>query len=731
MEDSDESQIISDEDLAKVSELVSKYLFFTMASTCKTEAQKNAILLLEFLYSSRKEGLISRYYGGSTAEGTNLKTSDIDKMIVGPNMCVCYEREDASEIPGYVFLIDNSDSSQGYAKLVLLKGDSDSPTIFENQEKTVSDMLKESQGRKLLSSEEVVSFWIDFLQRSGPKSSKGPPETFRHGPCATSVSTDPKGYMKDEIGCTIEQDFAFGMPFHNLPEEGVEWLNERENYRWPSREIVERIKSLKCHVVSVGEKGSKCYSMEWRTSYLLWERELVWSFNDVQLQAYVLLKLLLKKYINTIAPNFLSSFHMKTVVFWESENTENNCWNARHLISFLRRCLLYLKACIKKKSLLHFIDRRKNLFLSIMNMMNDTEKQVLERILEKIDSINNDIITYTLQCADGLHLLPMWKTSDFRVVGFLRKCMETLHKGYTCDFDQYKFPYKLYHYGHHNVNLEIVVADFSTLKQYQESLKKGDTNLVDVHEDIKNSVTSFINMRVAIIEARQMLLNGKEISEKIVSTLKDNLRIDAVTGELYLATCFLAMHKYEDVSLLLTEILNSNERPISIVYSGFCSICRIIRRSGETLELDTDLRSCTFPQARYMSVIAQDVIFAKEDHPLLPDALKWECLLDKAFWVHPAVYLLYLRFLCCKKEEKERNILNLHNTVNKCNGTLHSFRQYNILGYCYFQMENYEVAFQCYGISFAQTYPNNTPNSAVYMLLIVLFKTFRSRGLIL
>lgn len=72
------------------------------------------------------------------------------------------------------------------------------------------------------------------------------------------------------------------------------------------------------------------------------------------------------------------------------------------------------------------------------------------------------------------------------------------------------------------------------------------------------------------------------------------------------------------------------------------------------------------------------MIVAKEDISLLPAALKFECLVDRAFLVHPAVYALYLRVLCSKLD----------------------------------------LAYECYSASLSKTAQDGRPNAAILMLLI-------------
>lgn len=121
----------------------------------------------EFLYFVRHKQLLRRYFGGSAAEGTNLSTSDIDKMIVARCIYVCSDPADAKNVRGHVFLVDSQDSSQGYAKLVLLKSDSGIPTIFDDNGCPIKDMLEQNEeGKLVLPSEKVVySSGLNFWER--------------------------------------------------------------------------------------------------------------------------------------------------------------------------------------------------------------------------------------------------------------------------------------------------------------------------------------------------------------------------------------------------------------------------------------------------------------------------------------------------------------------------------------------------------------------------------------
>ncbi|CAG2249071.1 unnamed protein product [Mytilus edulis] len=243
---------INDTELEKVSDVVSNATFYTMASSCKTNGQKNTMLTLEYLYYTRNKGVIRRFFGGSTAEGTNVKDSDIDKMIVASNITACKDRDQSNKIEGQVFILDTSVCRPGFARLIPVKLDPNIKTIFNDHGKTIDDMLETIEGDKtFLSSDKMVDFWIDFLTKT-----------------RLQIHQQKHPVMDQEkLGASVEQDFAFGISLYEWPIDGEEWIARERKYGWPSPEFIEKITKLKCHVVAVGDKMSPTSSLEWRVSF--------------------------------------------------------------------------------------------------------------------------------------------------------------------------------------------------------------------------------------------------------------------------------------------------------------------------------------------------------------------------------------------------------------------------------------------------------------------------------
>lgn len=725
MEKVNHSKEFSVEETSQVSAILSNSIFFTMASAFKTNAQRNAILMEEFLYFVRHKQLLRRYFGGSAAEGTNLSTSDIDKMIVARCIYVCSDPADAKNVKGYVFLVDTHDSSQGYAKLVLLKSDSSIPTIFDDNGCPIKDMLEQNgEGKLVLPSEKVVQFWMKFLGKR--QTATGPPETFQHGPCATAVNKDPQGYIKKEVGELIEQDFAHGLPFCRVPYEGEKWLRSRGHFSWPSIKTLEKIRALDCHVVSVGDKISQHSSLEWRISYLLWERELVWSFNDTQLQCFVLLKSLLIKVIDPIVSEKLSSYHMKTVVFWESETVDDNCWRREFLLTFLKRCLLRLKDSVEKETLMHFIDRNKNLFFGRL-----ADPEIKEKILEILEDILQNILVKSMQCVDDIDLATTWQNSHENVEEFLYNCKVNHPSNITSDFEVSRHSLELYHSEQvtWGINVGTVLSDFKTLAEYYVALE--DKNITsDFDEGFKRSVGTFVFLRCAIIQAVHVLrskeANTSEKFQRLVKVMDEKSDIDAMSGKLYVITVLLAFGKKEEAYKRIRNVFFSSESTAKYIYVGLSSTCKTIEISRQNIIQIKGIPKCENPKVTDF-LVAYDMIFAKEDISLVAGALKFECLAERSFLVHPVVYASYLRVLCCDKEEKMENIERLHDSVKECEGTIHNYRHFNLLGYCYYEAELYEEACTCYLVSLSQTSGDGRPNAAVLMLLLCLFNYLQTQ----
>ena len=75
------------------------------------------------------------------------------------------------------------------------------------------------------------------------------------------------------------------------PDSATEWRTRPRRFAWPSPSDIKSIVDFGFHLVPVGHPKSDRNMMEWRISFSVAERALVWSFNHVQIQCYAVLKL--------------------------------------------------------------------------------------------------------------------------------------------------------------------------------------------------------------------------------------------------------------------------------------------------------------------------------------------------------------------------------------------------------------------------------------------------------
>ena len=159
-------------------------------------------------------------------------------------------------------------------------------------------------------------------------------------------------------------------------------------FGWPTSDDISSIIEFGCHVVAVGHPQSETKLLEWRLSFSIAERTLVWSFNHVQMQCYAVLKIILKQFIKLkCSPQnqVLCSYFIKTFLFWQYETTHVNFWCR----SNFRECIIYLlrefSQCIHQGVLRHYFLPRFNLLSVKLTTEAQTELMHLLDIVLQYD----------------------------------------------------------------------------------------------------------------------------------------------------------------------------------------------------------------------------------------------------------------------------------------------------------------------------------------------------------
>ena len=290
-----------------------------------------------------------QYFTGSKAEGLDLPGSDHDFMhdmneLYGVK--IVQSLDNIPETSSHVtFFMSTENIRPGFAllqhvnqKLTLIK----QPFLFFAFQK-MNDV-------SYLSSNSVVDLYKNIKSWLDPFTNGESFIRARQGP---SVETWGEFHDKSESG--IDDVFSIHCDF--WPKVASEWTQRARNFGWPAPRDISSIVAFGCHVVPVGHPHSETKLNEWRISFSVAERTLVWAFNHVQMQCYAVLKIILKEFIKVkCSPQnqFLCSYFIKTFLFWKYEASEPKFWREDNF----RECIMYLltefSKCIREGVLSHY-----------------------------------------------------------------------------------------------------------------------------------------------------------------------------------------------------------------------------------------------------------------------------------------------------------------------------------------------------------------------------------------
>ncbi|XP_052071449.1 uncharacterized protein LOC127709826 [Mytilus californianus] len=289
---------------------------------------------------------ITRVSSGSKAEGLNMKKSDLDIMYVIEMVNVV---EDPLDRFGFFsFLISTEFTKPGFVRLKLHY----SAIQVEN------NWCKERDGYVFLSSEQVKK--IPFSQMENHT------DVILHGPCITTANES--------------HDMAFCLRSKSWISQAQNWV--LRNRLWPSCELVSLIVSYGVLFVPIGSKDSLNEDLEWRISFSVAEKHLIYSFTHIQLLSYALLKILLKEVIenNIFLKGLLCSYFIKTFVFWVFEE-EDLSSKPNDLLSYFNLLIGRLRYFVKINFLPHYFIPENNLF---ENRFNSEQQKTLVDTLTDI-----------------------------------------------------------------------------------------------------------------------------------------------------------------------------------------------------------------------------------------------------------------------------------------------------------------------------------------------------------
>ncbi|KAH3819319.1 hypothetical protein DPMN_121052 [Dreissena polymorpha] len=126
-------------------------------------------------------------------------------------------------------------------------------------------------------------------------------------------------------------------------------------------------------------------SYYWRISTNLTERRLMFSLGMVHLKAYVLAKMITKENFVQNGVDTISTFHVKTALFFAVENIPSDVWRKNNLVNCVKYVLSNLRRFLNRRYFPHFTTKMVNIFdgkmdrhefLQILNKMSEMLKSI-------------------------------------------------------------------------------------------------------------------------------------------------------------------------------------------------------------------------------------------------------------------------------------------------------------------------------------------------------------------
>ncbi|XP_071177883.1 uncharacterized protein [Mytilus edulis] len=547
------------------------------AYLCRKIGSEEVVKARRLLYISKDIHKQKHYIvitSGSKGEGLDLKGSDIDIMIIDPLYVVYQSDNDIGQDWRIALVMDTEDTPPCFTQLQLNTNVNTLPISLKQQ-------LQQHRGKHLLSSELYKSLALHKLQDMVPKF-----QINIHGPCISDIND-----TMDLAGCLKCDQWV---------SHAQSWIS-RPRLEWPSPELISKITLCGTLFVPIGNKGSLNENLQWRISFSVAEKVLIYSFSHTQLLCYALLKILLKEIVNEKEElkDLLCSYFLKTVMFWMSEENETSVWRPDNIIPCFMACLKRLIYCIEYSTLLHYFIPDNNLFYL---RFNNKQKNTLINFLKQSHQKGIQIFS----SSQTLH--------DYR-----RFQCETTRS--MCEINLYKVIGSLTQYFYalcYKTNSSVLL--YTLLSHCKSELSRCifKHSLTSVYQQMPCTLLNVNNLN----NKQQYKLYKHELSQLLVG-----VHSDAVSGWLILASFFYGHNNY----LTSIDIINYTLSK----WAAESSLWMITLKQKKTLKLMSLL---PFPY----------VVFKNFRLNLfIPTELKPPHIFDTLISISSIPFAHFLRFLCC------------------------------------------------------------------------------------
>ncbi|XP_076084554.1 uncharacterized protein LOC143055301 [Mytilus galloprovincialis] len=478
----------------------------------------------------------------------------------------------------------------------------------------------------------------------------------QHGPCLSDQGEN--------------LDIAVCLRSEYLPYNAIPW-SSRYRQQWPPNSVIDKIEKYGCLLVPIGPRTMKDCNVLWRLSFSVAEKQLVHSFNFTQLLCYCLLKLILKRVINTNkhTEGLLCSYFLKTALFWVSEEVDIDTFQLSKLFVCFYKCQDKLKLWIKQCFCPNYFIPEHNMFLGKVTSNNNTV------LLNVLDAITCDGI-------DGLtkYVFP----NGYGSCQLLRKDSE---------FSSIHLDFLFYRIG--SVGMMVDISACLKALMFIESLiqSKYSTFIIDACKHYHAKISQQAAQLYPTPTITTKPVETYNIHKRYHRHLKDGIKTDDVSGWLLYASFYYVTGHYY-VTLKLTDYVLS--RCASAVLTTGCMdysekvINNYRNHVYSTMTLNEKMRIATVSKVNYL-----------KQSSLIP--MELQLLVENpSVDLAPTFMSHCLRFLCYHHigdiANRQQALRDLGISIDETNfiSTGYLSNSLTILGVCYEISGHKDAAYQCY-----------------------------------
>ncbi|KAK3095704.1 hypothetical protein FSP39_017860 [Pinctada imbricata] len=608
-------------------------------------------------------------------------------------------------------LLSEEGATPGYARIVAVDGETYQPLTPEDHN-PLTHLCDVKDG--------LVLFSTDKLQC---RMAEAMPSRRKQGPAMTEDST--KEFKSS--------DLVHGLFCPSWPKSAEDWVTRNRQYDWPSEEM-QGLTKRGFFLVPVSSSWNPCRT-EWRISFTLTERELIWRWNVIQYKTLLVMKIVKRDLIEPVVPNTISSYHLKTLMLWMFEERPSQFWTINNFPKCIKQCLDKLIQYIQGEYCPHYFIKANNLFKNKFTLENN----------EKLCSLLQNFRTNFWQLVFELETLRKHSTN-----------MDIVQR--ECFTDIQSASFRNISLMNEVANLRISLLISFATSAMKPALQLLSDSVTDVsirkHRDYKKLLTRIHSddpEQLEVIEALHRLVDvslGSQLcakafqieSEQEKSTLFQECEelflggqsIDTSAGKLKMATFKFLKTDYSGALNLVKEVL-SLERTIPL--SGFeprnpeLSVTDFVQLINNTDNFVPLLRN----------VGALEVVFLPSEFSATLDPIKFEIIramsaavdLDSdnpLRWValDAGFYALLLQFHVCLRTDSQEALKQTLGSLRRYASTpgipqLRRVVALNIVGHCLLLVGETQWAVDVFMGSLVLL---NTYNSAAWHLTILAWREF-------